>query len=603
MTRHGRNLLVSLLPVLLAWGCAPAKKPDGMSLAPAPAIVKAPSPTDSLFSTMERLSTQAEDPDLTDEQAAQVAREMTQALATYVALTPDQQSDPKLQGALERMCDLCLQLQLDANAAPASPEQAGGSPTDDDLLHVTTFLPPDALKSTYQEVEAALQQTHLGFAIPTDNPAVLTYVQLFQTKLHDWFERALTRGGPYIPRMKEIFKDEGVPPSLVYLAIVESAFNPDAVSRARAVGMWQFIKGTAIRYNLKVDFWEDQRRDPEASARAAASYLKDLYGMFNDWQMALAAYNCGEAKIQCIMERRPNSTFWTLRDSRFLRRETREYVPAILAAILLASNPKAYGFTPPAPDPPASTAMVTIDEATDLRVIAKCAQVPLEEIQALNPSLNRLMTPPGPFELRIPASHLDGFMARLKAVPPDERIAVAMHKVTRGDTLRRIAAHYKVSTEAIRLANRMPTWRVRPGEMLVIPLGSAASDPELYAENRAPGATTARVYRVRRGDSLASISRRTAVPIDRLRELNNLTSNLLHPGQRLVLSEGEGAPRAGALGRSRSLEPRERVHHVRQGDTLWDLARRYGTSVDRICRANRISPSHRLKLGDSLLIP
>ncbi|OYV97246.1 MAG: hypothetical protein B7X11_06575, partial [Acidobacteria bacterium 37-65-4] len=185
MTRDGRKLLVLLLPVLLAWGCAPAKKPTGVALAPAPAIVKAPSPTDSLFSTMEQLSTRAENPDLTDEQAAQVAREMTQALTNYDALTADQQSD--------------------------------------------------------QEVEAALQQAHLGFAIPTDNPAVLTYVQLFQTKLHDWFERALTRGGPYIPRMKEIFKDEGVPPSLVYLAIVESAFNPDAVSRARAVGMWQFM--------------------------------------------------------------------------------------------------------------------------------------------------------------------------------------------------------------------------------------------------------------------------------------------------------------------------------------------------------------------------
>ena len=603
MTRDGRKLLVFLLPVLLVWGCAPAKKPAGVALAPAPAVSKAPSPTDSLFSTMEQLSIRAENPDLTDEQAAQVAKEMTEALTKYDGLTADQQSDPKLQGALERMCDLCLQLQLDANAAPASPEQTNGSPTDDDLLHVTTFLPPDALKSTYQEVEAALQQAHLGFAIPTDNPAVLTYVQLFQTKLHDWFERALTRGGPYIPRMKEIFKDEGVPPSLVYLAIVESAFNPDAVSRARAVGMWQFIKGTAIRYDLKVDFWEDQRRDPEAAARAAARYLKDLYGMFNDWQMALAAYNCGEGKIQSYMERRPDSTFWKLRDTRFLRRETREYVPAILAAILLASNPKAYGFTPPAPDPPPSTAMVTVDEATDLRVIAKCAQVPIETIQALNPSLNRLMTPPGPFELRIPASHLDGFMARLKAVPSDERIAVAMHRVMRGDSLRRIAAHYKVSTEAIRLANRMPTWRVHPGETLVIPLGSAASDPELYAQSRSRGSTGARVYRVRSGDSLASISRRTAVPIDRLRELNNLSSNLLHPGQRLVLAEGGAARRASSRGRSRTLESRERVHHVRQGDTLWDLARRYGTSVDRICRANRISPSHRLKLGDSLLIP
>lgn len=596
-----RTLLLAAAGTLLA--CAVSNPPKNLAVK-APMGPKAPSqtPAQLLAARMETACDKAEDPNLTDEQASGVIAEMASLFSAYLDEPPSVQGDPELQGALDRLCDLSLQLQLDALAAPEAPLPAEASPTDE-LLRTTTFLSPEDLKKTYAEVEKALKQTDLGFELQT-NDAVITYVNVYQTKLRNWFSNALVRGTPYVPKMQAIFKDEGVPPSLVYLAIVESAFNPNAVSRARAVGMWQFIQGTAKRYDLAIDFWEDQRTDPEMSARAAAKYLKDLHDLFGDWQLALAAYNAGEAKIQRYTDRSPEGDFWKLRKTRYVRRETREYVPAILAAIILANNPKAYGFEVPAGGADVPTATVQINEPTDLRVLARCAQIPVEEIQDLNPSLKRLMTPPRPFEVRIPASHLDGFQARLEAVPAQERIAVATHTVKKGETLARIAQDFKVPAEAIRLANRLPGRRLRPDQTLVIPLGIAASDPSLYEEERQANRRGSRVYKVRKGDTLSSVSRRTGLAVEEIQALNDLHSNELQAGQRLVVAAPPHAPRntpskakPGAEGR------KEVIHHVRSGDNLWDVARKYGTTVDKICRANRISPGRRLHIGDTLIIP
>lgn len=589
--------------------CAPVQPPQPLGSKP-PVGPKRPEPSeaDRFAATLNSLSERAEDPTLTEDQTDALLAEMEHQLEHYFELPDTVRSAPQVQGALERMCDLSLQLQLDENAEPETPETAEGSPGDD-ILHVTTFLAADDLKKTYAEVEKALKQTDLGFTIPT-NDAVVTYVNLFQTRLRDWFTSALARGAPYVPKMQAVFKDEGIPPALVWMAVVESAFNPTARSRARAVGMWQFIEGTGRRYGLAVDFWEDQRRDPEISARAAARYLKDLYGMFGDWQLALAAYNCGEAVILKYTVRSPEGNFWQLRNTRFLHRETREYVPAIMASILMASNPKAYGIEFVADAAPTPTATYLLEEATDLRVLARCADVPVETLQGLNPSLKRLMTPPRPFELRIPAKSLDGFQAKLEAVPASERVAVATHEVKAGESLTKIAHDYNVPAEAIRLANRLPNKSVHQGEMLVVPLGIAASDPSLYAEERRPSSRGSRVYKVRKGDTLAAVSRRTGVSVEKLRDLNSLSSDELKPGQRLVVSEAAQAPEkpvqrkpAPAAPAQQAQARKDRIHHVHEGDTLWDLAKRYGTTVDRICRANRISPSKRLKVGDTLLIP
>ena len=572
---------------------------------PAPAAPSKPPEVvqaEDLASRMNGLSDRAEDPDLSDDAVRPLLAEMDRAFAEYAALPDAARSEALLQGALTRMTDLALQFDLDLNEAPESAPPQAASPKDELLATGTTFVSPEDIERTYQEVQKSLEAVNLGFEFTT-NDAVLAYVHSYQTKLRDWFARSLARGAPQIGRMRQIFRDEGIPPSLVYLAIVESGFNANAVSRARAVGMWQFIAGTAKRYGLAVDFWEDQRRDPEIAARASARYLKDLYGIFGDWPLALAAYNAGEGKIQRALARHPDATLWNIRKTRLLRRETREYVPAILAAILVASNPEAYGFDPVPQDPPPPVATVTISQPSDLRVLARCAQVPLETLQALNPSLRRLMTPPRPFELRIPASSFGAFETELAKVPPEERVTVTMHTVRPGESLYSIARKYKVNSEAIRLANLLPSRRVRPNDTLVIPMGDAAADPSLYAEERrTPSLKGARVYRVKKGDTLSEIARRSGVPVYRLKELNGLDSDALSIGQRLVLGSDRGGVSPSAKG-SQAAGGKTRVHHVQQGDTLWDLARHYGTTVDKICRANRISPGRRLHLGDTLVIP
>lgn len=589
----------------LAWGlvaCAPGGPPP-VSQPPVeapPAVPPEVARAKDLADRAEALCERAEQEDLSDEAAREVLASMDALFDEALGEPPAVLSEPRLQGALNRMADLALQLDLDANAAPPEAPEEEESPKDT-LLKEATFLSPADLEATLAQVEASLKQVSVGLEVPASDPAVLAYVNLYQTRLRKWFAAALDRGAPYVPRMQEIFRDEGVPPSLVYLAIVESAFHPGAVSRARAVGMWQFVAGTAQRYGLTVDFWEDQRLDPELSARASARYLKDLRQMLGDWSLALASYNCGEAKVLRHQQKKPSVTFADLCKTRVLRRETREYVPAIYAAILVASNPAAYGFAPPATDPPEPTATIPLTEATDLRVLARCAGVPVEELQKLNPSLKRLVTPPREFLLRIPARNYDAFRAAFDAVPPEERLAVAIHTVQKGESLASIARHYKTSAEAIRLANRIQSRRVSPGQSLVVPLGVSASDPSLYAERRTSPPRGARVYRVKPGDTLSSVSRATGIPMERLKEINNLDSDQLKPGQRLVLA-AEARPKK-EVPPSASSPKAPRVHHIQPGDTLWDLARRYGTTVEKICRANRISPGKRLNLGDTLVIP
>ncbi|MGC8763668.1 MAG: LysM peptidoglycan-binding domain-containing protein [Acidobacteriota bacterium] len=596
----------ALFLAVLALGllaCAPGGPPP-VSQPPveaAPAVPPEVARAKALAEQAEALCQRAEEPDLSDEESRRLLQAMDALFDEALDEPPAVLSDPRLQGTLNRMADLALQLDLDANAAPPEAPPEEESPKDT-LLKEATFLSPADLQATLAQVEASLKEVSVGLEVPASDPAVLAYVNLYQTRLRKWFASALERGAPYVPRMQEIFRDEGVPPSLVYLAIVESAFHPGAVSRARAVGMWQFVAGTAQRYGLTVDFWEDQRLDPELSARASARYLKDLRQMLGNWSLALASYNCGEAKVLRYQQRKPSATFQELCKARVFRRETREYVPAIYAAILVASNPAAYGFASPEADPPEPTATVPLTEATDLRVLARCAQVPVEELQKLNPSLKRLVTPPREYLLRIPAQNYDAFRAAFEAVPPEERLAVAIHTVQKGENLASIARHYKTSAEAIRLANLLKSRRVSPGQSLVVPLGPAASDPSLYAERRPTPSRAARVYRVKAGETLASVSRATGISVERLRELNNLATDRLKPGQRLVLAEEGRAPRRDSTHPSPATGG-PRVHHIQAGDTLWDLARRYGTTVEKICRANRISPGKRLNLGDTLIIP
>jgi membrane-bound lytic murein transglycosylase D len=604
---------VALGAFLSLCGCAPQAPPKSLqgNAAPAPTAPSAARPSrpqDALSEEMSTLSEAAEKPDLTDAEAGAILSRMDEIVDRYLDAPPEVRSSPQVQGALERMCDLSLQITLDLNAAPEGTEGIAEPAPLDTILKETTFLSPEDLARVYGEVQKVLQAHPIDFPV-TVNDAVLGYVNLYQTRLRDWFNRALTRGSPYMPRMKKIFKEEGIPATLAYLSIVESACNPNAYSRAKAAGMWQFIAGTAKRYGLTVDFWEDERFDPERSARASARYLKDLNDNFDDWYLALAAYNCGEGRIQKRLAHGAKDDFWDMRNKRSLVRETREYVPAILAAILVASDPAAYGFDAPAEKELDPVEEVAIPTATDLRVLARCANVPLEALQALNPSLRRLMTPPRNYSLRIPSGSKESFVQALADVPEEERVAVKMHTVQKGETLKKVAQRYGVSSEAIRMANLLPSRKVSAGQTLVIPMGMTASDPALFVESQAhkKPAPGNRVYKVRKGDSLASIARKTGVPIGTLRSLNGLDEGEgVKPGQRLVLaSAAPSSPKAQAKSskKEKGVPGTQRVHHVQRGETLYVVARKYGVTVEQISRANRISKGKTLHIGDTLIIP
>jgi len=582
-----------------------ARKPKSsprISAAPPETRVSSPrSPAEKLVAEIEALNLKADDQDLDDKETAAIEKKMEKAFSEFLKLPNGARSNPRLQGAITRMCDLALQIDLDANAQPETSEGEAESPKDE-VLSITTFASPEELKKTYEEVRKASAGRNLGIEIPT-NKYVLRYVNVYQTKFKDWFDSACRRGAPYIPRMKEIFRNEGVPESLVYLALIESGFNPYARSRARAVGMWQFISGTARRYGMRVDFWEDQRRDPVIEGKAAARYLKDLHNDLGDWLLALASYNTGEGRIKRFLKKHPGGDFWDLRKTRYIRRQTREYVPAILAAILINSNPEAYGFNAPSSETHEPIATIAIDKSTDVRVLAKCAGITTRKLLSLNPSLRRYLTPPREFNLKIPANRFEDFKVALAELPPSERVPVTVHIVRRGQTLGGIARKYRVSVSAIRVANRVRGHIIHPGQKLVIPLGLMAGDPTLYTEakhHKRRRNTT--VYRVRRGDTLSRIALRAGISVRTLKRLNHLTSDRIKPGKRLVLSRTSNR-KPPPRGRITAPKGKQDTHPVQPGDTLWALAKKYNTTIDKLCRANRISPGHRLHPGDVLVIP
>jgi hypothetical protein len=283
------------------------------------------------------------------------------------------------------------------------PEEKSEPAPIDDLLTIPAPETKPA-PSTKEAVAEELSENPPDIDIPL-NPRVLSYVELFSGRLKGYLEDGLNRGSRYLPMIQEVFRSEGVPLDLAYVPLVESAFKPNAVSRAKAKGMWQFMHGTALENGLKHDWYIDERADPEKATRAAARYLKTLYGVFGDWNLALASYNGGPGRVQRAIKRSGKDDFWELSNSRkYLPRETRDYVPLILAAVTIARNPSQYGMTVLAPQVPPAIEHVTLPTAVDLRRIAEWVGVPVQTIQDLNPELRRWTTPirATQYELNVP---------------------------------------------------------------------------------------------------------------------------------------------------------------------------------------------------------
>jgi membrane-bound lytic murein transglycosylase D len=321
-------------------------------------------------------------------------------------------------------------------------------------------------------------------------------IVLFQTTIRERFVTWLSRSGKYIPFMRNLLKEQGLPEDLVYMALIESGFDPYAYSRSKAVGPWQFIDRTGKRYGLKVNWWVDERRDPEKSTIAAAKYLKDLYEMFACWYLAAAGYNAGEYKIIRAMKRYRTEDFWTLTKHQYLKRETKNYVPLMIAAAIVAKEPEKYGFTGIEYEQPLRYEKVKVPELTDLSHIAKACEISLQEIKDLNPELRRGVTPPNEpeYEIKIPFDKIDLFTRNFEAMQPLEKFPFKTHTVKKGETLRGIAKLYRVDLDPLLEINYLnKTSALSKGTDLLIPI---SKDEEI----RPPAVAPKKIGKARNGN-------------------------------------------------------------------------------------------------------
>jgi len=382
-----------------------------------------------------------------------------------------------------------------------------------------------------------------------------------------------------------------VPLDLIYLCQAESAFEPKALSRAAAKGMWQFISSRGKEYGLRQTWWIDERSDPAKSTRAAARHLKDLYQEFGDWYLAMAAYNSGPFRVQRALEKTGADNFWALAEKRALPKETINYIPNILALTIIGKNPEKYGFHV-APAPPLETDRVQVDKATDLRVIAEAMDLRIEDLRALNTHVLRWTTPPDDpdFQLILPKGYADKFNQQIASLPVNKRVLFREHVVRKGDTLSLIANKYATTTAELKQANSLgKTSVLKAGQTLIIPI-SGVSPPRLMAA--AATRETARStiaaprtssYTVRPGDTLAKIAAHFNTTVDKLKSWNHLTSARLTVGKKLAVS----APPVVRAASSSPVAAKKVIHQVRQGETLNTIATTYNISVDAIISWNQ----------------
>jgi len=427
----------------------------------------------------------------------------------------------------------------------------------DELLAISTF-PEAPSAETTQAIARDLQATAHDIDIPL-NERVLAYVELFTGRLKGYLEDGLSRGARFLPMIQDVFRAEGLPMDLAYVPLVESAFKPNALSRANAKGIWQFMSGTGMENGLRHDWYIDERADPEKATRAAAKYLKTLYGMFGDWHLALASYNGGPGRVQTAMKRSQKDNFWDLSaSSRYLPRETRDYVPLILAAVIIARNPAQYGMNVQSLESP-SIETITLPKATDLRRVAEWIGIPVQDLQDLNPELRRWTTPVrmDEYDLKIPSGRADAVKARLAEATPDDFASLNYLTVRSGETLLSIARKLNVSRTDLAEANYLSTTaRLSVGQQLVIPraptllLAARAGNPLPAAESRSVDAVAASnviapkperaaqvpvVHRVKAGETLASIARLYSTTVGSLMQWNHLKDATVATGQRLTI--------------------------------------------------------------------
>lgn len=443
-----------------------------------------------------------------------------------------------------------------------------------------------------------------------ENEKVHYYIDYFTGRARPVFTRWLERSGRYLPLMRQIFAEEGLPEDLVYLAMVESGFNNRAYSWAHAVGPWQFIASTGKMYGMDSDWWRDERRDFEKATRSAARFLRDLYARFDgDWYLAVASYNAGPGKLQRAIQMYGTRDFWEISRHSYLATETKHYVPKLLAVLLIAKQPEKYGFTDLKYQEPVAFDTVVLPTATDLEIVAKYCEVSYDELKDLNPELKRWCSPPHlrDYELRIPAGKKERFEQQYSLLAERERANYKRHQVKSGDTLLAIARRYDIRVDDILALNKVNPRSLRIGQDLILPLRLGLSSRPL-AELKDDHARSVRqtTYKVRKGDTLSHIARKYGVSEKDLRRWNKLGSkSFIRAGQSLTVVQGRsGTAVAASKGKSPAKAAGEKrlTYQVQPGDSLWKIANRHGVTTYQLRQWNRLSAKHILQPGDKLTI-
>lgn len=434
--------------------------------------------------------------------------------------------------------------------------------------------------------ESDWKVTH-GAITPKTNRHVERWLKYFTGDGRHVYQKWLDRKSAVDPIFREAFAKHGIPAEIAYHAMIESGYSTSAYSWAHAVGIWQFVRATGRRYGLRVDWWVDERRDPYKSSDAASHYLADLYEEFQDWELALAAYNVGEGRVRKQIRRQNTRDFWQLK----LPRETRNHIPKFYAALILGTDPEKYGFTVNHSERRTSE-LVKVDYTVDFEVLGECAGAKPQVIAELNPALVRKCTPPdeGGYLVRVPIGTSGRVQTALADLPADKRVRWARHKVRRGDTISEIAERYGTSINAIVSSNRLRSRNfLSVGQELMIPRGQKHASPPAFASTGAPSRKV--TYTVRKGDTLSEIAEKYGTSSKSLRRWNRLGRHI-YPGQKLTVytNGGSGSTRSASV-------------KVRKGDTLWDIARAHGVSLTSLLRENNLSKRSTIRPGDTLRIP
>ncbi len=589
-------------PVAQAPPPPPAAHPAPQAKAAAPPPAPAPSPSDPVAEVIRQAesSYQAGMIDYRAGNLDQAQKAFNESLTLLLESNPSIPSDPRLGAEFDKLVENIHALEVATLQHGDTLSDQKYVPAPIDSLSGLTFPVNPRVKERVQE---QMHSVHSDLPLVSNDlvDGVITY---FQGRGQGAMDKVLARSGLYRPMISRVLRKQGLPQDLIYLAGAESAFNPFALSRAGAKGIWQLMMGRAREYGLKRTRWVDEREDPLKSTEAAAAHLKDLYQEFGDWYLAMAAYNCGPGTVKRAIERTGYADFWKLRELHALPRETENYVPIILATALIAKSPKAYGFDV-APDPPILTDSVKVSEPTDLRLISELIGVPVDKLIQLNPSLLRWTTPldDPDFVLHLPAGTAAQYRQDIAQIPPDHRIWWRVHTVEAGDTYASIAHKYHLSTAALRRANQQAADDpLQPGKQVVLPLPAGHT----WSLVRVRGRRFYR-YRIRRGDTLGAIAQRFDTTPHDIRRWNDMRGSRIIAGHTLrlyVVSDRAGGRRGHSTARG-SLTPVRgqsySLYRIQPGDTLDSIADRFDTTVYQIQRWNNMQGS-RIVAGHTLRI-